>query len=173
MRKFKNILKVVLVIIIGIPLFILAIPFMVVVMLVGHFQSKKFKKKYVEFLNENHGKNFFCYNNRKNSKHYIEEEILPSLNSQIEIVYLNGKKIDLEYNSEFISEALYGLKTYNKFPHLMKIRNGKLIDMSINNPFYGVLNMNQSKTKLLNQINQFFELNQIKNRYSKFNNIEL
>ncbi len=136
---------------------------MIVIIPIGHFQRKKFEKKYAEFLNKNNGKNFFCYNNRKNSKQYIEEDIVPNLNDGIEIVYLNGKKIKSEYNSEFISEALYGLKHYNKFPHLMKIRNGKLIDKSINNPFYGVLNMNKSKVELLTKINQFFELNVKKN----------
>ena len=134
---------------------------MIIFIPIGHFQRKKFEKKYAEFLNENNGKNFFCYNNRKNSKQYIKEDIVPNLNNGIEIIYLNGKKIESEYNAEFISEALYGLKHYNKFPHLMKIRNGKLIDKSINNPFYGVLNMNKSKTELLNKINLFFELNKI------------
>ena len=145
------------------PLFILAFPFMMVIILVGHFQRKKFKIKYAEFLNTNNGKNFLCYNNRKNSKQYLEEAIIPHLNDKIKIVYLNGKKIKSEYHIKFISEALYGLKYYNKFPHLMKIRNGKLIDKSINNPFYGVLNMNKSKTELLNIITEFFELDKIKN----------
>ncbi|APQ18796.1 hypothetical protein [Maribacter hydrothermalis] len=84
---------------------------------------------------------------------------MPNLDKGIEIVYLNGRKIESEYNAEFISAALYGLKHYNKFPHLMKIRNGQVIDKSVNNPFYGVLNMNKSQTELLNVINQFFEPN--------------
>jgi hypothetical protein len=130
---------------------------MIVIIPIGHFQRKKFEKKYAEFLIENNGKNFFCYNNRKNSKKYIEEDIVPNLNDGIEVIFLNGKKIESKYNSEFISEVLYGLKHYNKFPHLMKIRNGKLIDISINNPFYGVLNMNKSKSELLKKINEFFE----------------
>ena len=163
MKKIKDTILIILLVTIGIPLLILAIPFMLIIMPLGYFQRKKFEKKYSKFLNENHGKNFFCYNNRKNSKQYIEGDIVPNLNDGIEIVYLNGKKIESEYNSEFISEALYGLKHYNKFPHLMKIRNGKLIDTSINNPFYGVLNMNKSKTELLNKINVFFELNKVKN----------
>lgn len=163
MKKTRDILLIILLVTIGVPLLILAMPFILVITPIGYFQRKKFKKKYSNFLNENHGKNFFCYNNRKNSKEYIEEIILPNLNGEIEIVYLNGKKIESEYNSEFISEALYGLKYYNKFPHLIKIRNGKIIDTSINNPFYGVLNMNKSKTELLNKIDIFFELNIVKN----------
>lgn len=128
-----------------------------------HFQRKRFEKKYSEFLTENSGKNFFCYNNRKNSKKYIEDEIIPNLTDGIEIVYLNGKKVESEYNAEFISGALYRLKSYSRFPHLMKIRNGKLIDKSINNPFYNVLNLKKDKTELLTKINLFFELNEIKN----------
>ena len=136
---------------------------MIIFIPIEHFNRKKFEKKYAEFLNENNGKNFFCYNNRKNSKQYIEEDILPNLNDGIEIVYLDGKKVESEYNVEFISEALYKLKNYNRFPHLMKIRNGKLIDKSINNPFYNVLNLNKPKNELLTKINLFFELTEIKN----------
>ena len=133
------------------PIIIISMPFL-------YFQRKRFEKKHSEFLTENNGKNFFCYNNRKNSKKYIEDEIIPNLTDGIEIVYLNGKKVESEYNAEFISEALYKLKNYSRFPHLMKIRNGKLIDKSINNPFYNVLNLNKPKNELLTKINRFFEL---------------
>ncbi len=136
---------------------------MIILYPIHFFQRKRFEKKYSEFLTENNGKNFFCYNNRKNSKEYIEEKIIPNLTDRIEVVYLNGKKVESEYNVEFISEALYKLKNYSRFPHLMKIRNGKLIDKSINNPFYNVLNLNKPKNELLTQINLFFELTEIKN----------
>lgn len=126
-------------------------------------QRKQFEKNYSEFLTENNGKNFFCYNNRKNSKEYIEEQIIPNLNEGIEIVYLKGKKVESEYNVEFISAALYKLNNYGRFPHLMKIRNGKLVDKSINNPFYNVLNLNKPKDGLLTKINRFFELKETKN----------
>ena len=149
--------------VIGIPLFILMLPIIIISMPFLYFQRKRFEKKYSEFLTENNGKNFFCYNNRKNSKKYIEDEIIPNLTDGIEIVYLNGKKVESEYNAEFISEALYKLKNYSRFPHLMKIRNGKLIDKSINNPFYNVLNLNKPKNELLTKINRFFELTEIKN----------
>lgn len=48
----------------------------------------------MKFLNENEGKNFFCYNNRKKSKDYIEKSILLSLNKDVEIVYLKGRNIE-------------------------------------------------------------------------------
>ena len=75
----------------------------------------------------------------------------------------NGQKMWINKIGLRNPGILYGLKHYNKFPHLMKIRSGKLIDKSINNPFYGVLNMNKSKSELINKINEFFELNKLKN----------
>tara|TARA_B110000046_G_C12754494_1_gene298188 strand:- start:3 stop:500 length:498 start_codon:yes stop_codon:yes gene_type:complete len=163
MKLGNNILAFIVFLIIGIPIFILFLPIMIVLYPIHFFQRKRFEKKYSEFLTSNNGKNFFCYNNRKNSKEYIEEQIIPNLTDGIEIVYLNGKKVESEYNVEFISEALYKFKNYSGFPHLMKIQNGKLIDKSINNPFYNVLNLKKDKTELLTKINRFFELNEIKN----------
>jgi hypothetical protein len=163
MKLGNNILAFVLFVVIGIPVFILFLPIIIVLFPIQYFQRNRFEKKYSDFLAEISGKNFFCYNNRKNSRKYIEDEILPNLKDGIEIVYLNGKKVESEYNAEFISEALYKLKSYSGFPHLMKIRNGKLIDKSINNPFYNVLNLNKPKNELLTKINRFFELTEIKN----------
>ncbi len=156
-EKIKNLASTILWGIVKFFLFILSIPFMIVFLPAKYFWRKKFENKYAGFLSINHGKNFFCYNNRNNSKTYIEENIIPKLANTIEIVYLNGKEIESDYNIEFISKSLYKLKTYNRFPHLMKIRNGKLIDKSINNQFYNVLNMSKSKTELLNEIHLFFE----------------
>ncbi len=157
MEKFKNILLIILLVLVGFPLLILSIPFLIFIFIFKYFQKKKFEKKYLKFLKENEGKNFFCYNNRKKSKEYLEENILTNLNKEVVIVYLNGRDIESEYNKEFISEALYGLKHYTKFPHLMKIRNGQLIDKSINNPFFGILKMNKPKAELLGEINHFFQ----------------
>ena len=81
---------------------------------------------------------FFCYYTRENSKEHIEQQIIPKLGAGIEIVYLNGQKVTSKHSTEFTSQALYRLKNHNQFPHLMKIRDGKLINKSINNPFYNV-----------------------------------
>lgn len=79
------------------------------------------------------------------------------MNNDIEIIYLNGKVIESKYPKEFISQALYKLQNYYRFPHLMKTRNGKLIDKSVNSPFYNVLNLTKPKSELLDQINYFFK----------------
>ena len=118
-----------------------------------------FEKKYAEFLVHNDNLNFFCYNNRKNAKEFIEVEIIPYLNNKIEIVFLNGKTVENKsFPKEFLSNAIHQLKNYSKFPHLMKIRNGKLIDKSINTIFYSIKNQNKSKDNLMKEIDDFFEL---------------
>jgi hypothetical protein len=157
-KRIKNRLASILKWIIGIPILVLFTPFILVISAIHYFRRKKFQKNYAEFLKQHNGKNYFCYNNRKNSKKYIENEIIPNFTGEIEIVYLNGKKIESEHHVEFISRALFKLKNYSRFPHLMKIRDGKLIDKSVNNVFYNVLNLNKPKDELVSQINRFFEL---------------
>ena len=139
--------------------FIISIPFIIISFPFTYYNRKQFEKKYSQFLLDNDNANFFCYNNRKKAKEYIETEIIPKLNNNIEIVFLNGKKIENEnFQKDFLSNALYSLNNYSKFPHLMKIRNGKLIDESINSIFYSIKNQNKPQEKLLKQIDNFFEL---------------
>ena len=76
MKTLKNIIPFVLFVIIGIPVFILFLPIMAILFPINSFQRKRFEKKYAEFLIENNGVNFFCYNNRKKSKEYIEQNII-------------------------------------------------------------------------------------------------
>ncbi len=152
----NKILAFIFAVIVGITMLILFLPVMIILYPKNYFEKKRVEQKYSEELSKMNGKNFFCYNNRKRSDKYIENEIIPHLADDIEIVYLNGRKVESESNTEFVSSALFRLKNYSKFPHLMKVRNGKLIDKSINNPFYNVMNLNQSKNKLLTDINQFF-----------------
>ena len=103
-------------------------------------------------------KNFFCYNNRADAKDFIEKELIPSLDKAIELIYLDGREPKSKYVKDKISLALYKLKNYSRFPHLLKIRNGQMIDESINNEFFNTLRQNKPLDKLLRNINDFFEL---------------
>lgn len=141
---------------------IVLLPFIILTTPFFYFRRKKFEKEYSAFLIEKDGKNFFCYNNRKKSKQFIEEVIIPSLSKDIEIIYLNGRKIESKYPEEFISNIFYSFKTYNKFPHLAKVRNGKILDKSINNIFYFILNQHKPQSILQMEINQFFEIKEDK-----------
>lgn len=133
------------------PLILLCLPF-------NYWQKKKFKKQFVAFLKENEGKNFFCYNNKEKTKSYIEQQLLPDLKEPIELVYLNGKTVITATNPTMISATLHQLQHYTGFPHLIKIREGQLMEHSINNLLYNVLNCTQPKEKLSQQIHLFFEM---------------
>lgn len=158
MKKIKENIEVIFIILIGVVAFLLVLPFTILMFPFAYSKRKKFEKKYAEFLIQNNNLNFFCYNNRKNMKAFIETEIIPNLSDEIEIVFLNGKNIENEnYPTAFLSNAIYHLNNYSKFPHLMKIRNGKLIDKSINTLFYSIKNQNKPKQKLFDELNDFFE----------------
>lgn len=158
LKKIDNVGNVITIVLIAIPLVIVSIPFLLIFFPIAKINDKRFQKEYIEYLKKNEGKNIFCYNNRLKSKEYIENEIIPLLSNDIDIVFLNGKNIESKYDSKFISKALYSLSNYKGFPHLIKIQEGKIIDKSINNIFYNVKNGNQSEKDLFIQINQFFEL---------------
>lgn len=119
--------------------------------------QKNFEKGYLAYANRLNNKNFFCYNAREHSKEFIENYVIPNLPENVEIIYLNGRSVVSNYSNEFMSQAFYRFKHYNKFPHLMKIRNGEIIDTSINNTFYNVLNDTRPIDKLLDEINLFFK----------------
>ena len=117
------------------------------------------KENFKKFLSQIEGKNFFCYNNKVKGKEFIENEIVPFLNKDIEIIYLDGRTIQSnDYENKYLSKAFNGFKNYSKFPHLMKIKNGEIKDISINNEFYNAINNNGNKTKLSLKMNAFFEL---------------
>lgn len=158
MRKIKESIESIFLISIGMLISIVLLPFYFLMTPFFYFRRKKNEKEYSAFLIEQNGKNFFCYNNRKKSKQFIEEVIIPHLSKDIEIIHLNGRKIESKYPKEFISNILHSFKTYNKFPHLVKVRNGKLVDKSINNIFYLILNQNKPQSRLQTEINLFFEI---------------
>ena len=58
------------------------------------------KIEFINFLKTINDKNFFCYNNRKDSKEFIENEILSHLPSNVEIIYLDGKKPVSKFNKK-------------------------------------------------------------------------
>ncbi len=132
---------------------IVAILFIIVVYPFNYFEDKKSEKEFTNFLIRNEGRNFFCYNNKRFLLPFIEQEIIPNLAENIEIVYLEGRVVKKE-EAHFFGMALRQLKNYEKFPHLMKIRNGKLIDKSINDSNHRIKRM--SKDEMFLEINSFF-----------------
>jgi hypothetical protein len=155
--KLKHSFIVLGVVIIGIALLIVFIPFIPVVLVYASFEDKIFIKGYNEYLEKINGTKYFCYNNRKNSINFIEENILPKLGSDVKIIFLNGTTPESEYERRYISAALYKLKDKRGFPYLLKVRNNKIIDKSINNVVYNTINQNKKLDPIFIEIESFYD----------------
>jgi len=159
MKKIKNTILNYFAVIIGIIIVILFIPLMILALPFFYIKHITFKKRYTKYLPKIEGKNFFIYNNRKNSTLFIENNLIPHLNKDVEVIFLDGEYPKSTFSREFISHMLHDLKNYKKFPHLMKVRNGEVLDQSVNNELYNTLNQGKAIDNLIDTIHSFFELN--------------
>ncbi|MCF1191995.1 hypothetical protein LRR18_10405 [Mangrovimonas sp. AS39] len=159
MKTIKNILIAIPIGILTLCLIVIALPFFIIASPFLWIREKKFKKEYLEYLQAIDGSNFFCYNNRKKGRQYIEDEVIPNLPEEVEVLFLNGRKIESDkYDTKFLSRAFYGFKNYTRFPQLLKIRNGETIDSSINAELFHCINQDGDKNELYSKIDAFFEL---------------
>jgi hypothetical protein len=101
--------------------------------------NKKLDAEYHSFLLENEGLELFCYTNRELFCDVIEQEIVPTLEDSVRIVKLKGKEPHSEFEVKFISRALNELKNVG-FPNVMKIVNGKFVDISMHKQIYDGIN---------------------------------
>ncbi len=137
------------------PLIILFLPFIIW----SYFDNLAYNRKYKAYLQTINGTNFFCYNNKTNSKDFIEKNILPTLSSDINVIYLDGRTPKSDFEQKYISKTLYNIKDSKGFPYLLKISNGHLIYKSINNDFYNTMNQNKDVGQLNEKIKEFFNQN--------------
>ena len=124
-------------------LFSIIIPLIVILVVIASYQSKrernKFLERYQEFLNQNEGQEFFCYTIRKDFVDVIEQQLIPTLDSRIKIIKLEGKDPITDLDREFISYALNRLISIG-FPNVMKITHGVVEDISLHNEIYNAIN---------------------------------
>ena len=156
-----NDLKDLLLVFLFFLLFLLLIPVGIILFLIiapiSWYKEKLFRKEYQAYLHELEGKNFFCYNNRRKGRAYIESEIIPDLPQGVEVLFLNGRKLESgPYKKEFLSRAFYEFKHYNRFPQLLKIREGKAYDASLNHELFLCVNQDKSRMLWENKIQEFF-----------------
>lgn len=136
----------------------IAIPFTVVMSPFDYLGNRKFEKEYKQFLETIEGENFFIYNNRKKALDFIQNEVLGKLPSKIKVFYLDGRKLENEQKGEYYSVMIKRLNNYTKFPHLMKVRNGKVVDVSINQELFNWKNQGKNSNQFFELVDVFFEL---------------
>lgn len=137
-------------------LFIVLLPATLFTLLSGYVSNRSFSKCYKAYLTTLEGTKFFCYNNRSDSMVFIEREVLPRLDSDINVVFLEGRTPKSAFEQVFISKALYEVKDKKGFPYLLKVVNGEVIDYSINNEFFNVKNQGKSMDELLKKVSLFY-----------------
>lgn len=145
-------------IILGGIFMLISLPFMLIIQPFIWIGNRIRERQFKEYLKQLEGKNFFCYNNKSKSLDFIEGNILPNLPESVEVIFLNGRTPESAYEQKFISHALYGLKNYHGFPHLLKIRNGSAIDESLNNELFNTIQQNKPTNELFELMADFFEL---------------
>ncbi|MDN5217337.1 hypothetical protein QQ020_35010 [Fulvivirgaceae bacterium BMA12] len=158
MSRLKEILTLMLLVLSTLVIGIIVLPFAIILAPFGWLQDRQFNREYQQYLKTIEGKNFFCYNNRKKGFDYIQTQILPRLPKEVEPLFLNGKSIESNYESRFISKAFYSFQHYSRFPQLLKIRNGKAVDCSLNAELFNCLNHGKDQELIFNKIEVFFEL---------------
>lgn len=157
MKRVIEILKLLSLVLLAGIFVLVSLPFMIIAqpfIWIGNWVRERQFRKYLKQLE---GKNFFCYNNKSKSIEYIQQYVLPSLPYSVEVIFLNGKTPESDYEQKFISNALFKFKNYHGFPHLLKIRNGVTLDESVNNELFNTMVQNKSVDELILKINGFFE----------------
>ena len=149
-----------------IPLcFIFLLPVLLIIMVVyapiDNFINKKEYRKFAEITEDMEGLNIFCYTNRKTSKTFIEESVLPKLAADIKIVQLHDKKVVADFEPELMSSFLYSVKDNKGFPYLLKIRDGQVMDQSVKKEVYQTIYQHKSINDLLATINKFYFDNEV------------
>ena len=159
MKILKNILFGIPIVAIALCLIAIAIPFFIIASPLILISEIRFKKKYRAYLETLNGKNFFCYNNRKKGFEYLQNQIIPNLPNDVDVLYLNGRKIESnKYDTKYLSRAFYSFKNYSKFPQLLKVRNGEMDDCSLNNELFNCLNQGKDESHIIDKVNKFFEI---------------
>ena len=59
-------------------------------------KSRRWKKEYDEYLKTIEGAKFFCYTNKRATKAFVENEILPQLDNTIHVIFLEAHKLHTE-----------------------------------------------------------------------------
>ena len=133
----------------------------VIIWLISHmigqyFRRKRFQQDYVDYLKQHEGTEFFCYTNRRNSRSFVEEHILPALAPNIRVIYLEGREPISQYNKRYISRALYSIRQKG-FPNVMKIKDGRVVDRSLHNELYNVINQKKNPNDFLEALHEKLE----------------
>lgn len=138
-------------------LILLLIPIFVLLFIKFAFRGsrKKREEEYSEFLKDFEGRKFFCYTSRSNSKNKIETEILPFLNPEIIVVYMNGRNPESSFAPTImIARMLYKLNVI-EFPAIVKIEKNRVFKFSLKEKIYSLIHSNKNLVEMISTIEKY------------------
>lgn len=104
----------------------------------------EYEKEFLEKLKKHNDVELFVYTSRKKSKQLIEDSIIPNLDKNINVIFLNGRSVHSEsLDNKFVSIVLYRIKNKG-FPNIIRISEGRILDTSLKDSFYKMLNQGKS-----------------------------
>lgn len=156
-EKLRNTIILIIVALIGLALLLISSPLIVLSLISDHRENKRNEKLYHNYLLEIDGHKLFCYNNRKDCLEFIQQQIIPHLPADVKLIFLDGKIPISDYSHQFASTILYKIQNQVGFPYLLKVRDGIVLEKSINNELYNSLNQRQDIKVLYAAINKFYQ----------------
>lgn len=156
-EKLKDIITIIILVSIGLVLLLICSPMIIISMISDHIEKKKNDKLYLEYLLEIDGHKLFCYNNRRDCQEFIEKYIIPTLPSEVKLIFLDGRSPKSDYSQRFASTVLYKIENQVGFPYLLKVQNGIVLEKSVNNELYNSLNQGHDIQVLFNVMNKFYQ----------------
>jgi len=106
-KKSVEVLSIIVLILVALILIFILLPIIIISSISNHFDNKKTDNLYQEYLLQINAHKIFCYNNRKNSLAFIEEQIIPMLPSDVRIIFLDGRVPKSDYYSKNSHQLCY------------------------------------------------------------------
>ena len=120
--------------IILIVLVIIALPLLFPLLIGGVIASwvnnMQLKQRYRMFLESNDELVFFCYTDRRNKHDWVEQNILPHLDSALNFIFVEENEPKSDFDPRCIAVMLDNV-TNGGCPNLMRITNGNVLDISL------------------------------------------
>lgn len=150
------------ILIVGLIVVVLVIlsPIIAILMVVAWIINRAEDHRFRKYLADHEGVNFFCYTSRKTSVDYVKENIVPFLPPDTNVIYLWDGKPLTNLGEEFpFVHLLVGEMKQAKggFPYAAKIRDGKLVSISINNQLYSAIKRSADADSINRNIHKFLE----------------
>jgi hypothetical protein len=142
------------VILLGIILSPIWIPILAIVYISNKIEAVRFRK----YLSTGEGAKYFCYTDKYSSKAFVENNIVPFLPPDVEVLHVSSKRlVNLGKHGAFSHRIAIEMKAMKKgFPCVAKISGGRLIAESINQQLYNAIYRKKDARQIVETINRFF-----------------